>query len=245
MQTVKMLISYDGSQYSGWQRQRSAPSVQGEIEGALSNLFAREILISGASRTDAGVSAEGQVAVVEIDDFFPVDNLASALNTRLPNAIFIRSCKRVKSDFSPRYDVIKKTYVYRINNGEYNPLLRNSHAHVSYAVDLERINEFLRMIQGEHNFKGYCSSSAQVKTFDRIIYEAKLTKRGNILTFTFTGNGFLQHMIRILVGTAIDIGRGKLSIEQARRALVEGNRALAGKTMPPEGLVLKKIIFRR
>ncbi len=241
MQRVLITINYNGSLFWGWQRQKSKRSVQGEIENALSELLGKETLIVGSSRTDANVHALGQCAHFDCDDSFPVEKFPVALNSLLPNDIFIKSAKKVKSNFSARYNVKKKTYVYALSVGEYNPLYNTLCCYTKYDLDLEKAKKCLELFKGVHNFKGFCSSGAQVKNFEREITQAKLTKKKDVLLFTFTGNGFIQHMVRILVGTVVDVARGKLSLEDVKEALESGDRSKAGKTMPPVGLYLKKI----
>lgn len=245
MQRVKLEIEYDGTNFYGWQRQKTKRSVQGEIESALASLFGKEVLITGSSRTDAGVHAYGQVAHLDVDDNFPVERLSLALNPLLPDDVKIVSSKAVSSDFNARFDVEKKTYVYLVSLSEFSPILRNHYAFCDYPLNFENMQKCAKMFLGEHNFKGFCASKAQVKNYERTILQSKVTKNKNVLKFTFTGNGFMQHMVRILVGTIIDVGRGKLSIQSVAEALESGDRSKAGKTMPPNGLYLKKIVFRR
>lgn len=245
MQRVKLEIEYDGSGFCGWQRQKNSRSVQGEIESALASLFGGEILITGSSRTDAGVHACAQVAHLDIDDNFPAERLSLALNPLLPDDVKIISSKKVDPNFSARFDVQKKTYVYLVSLAPFSPIKRNYYAFCEYDLDLESMQKCAEMFLGKHSFKGFCASKAQVKNYEREITQSKVTKSGDVLKFTFTGNGFMQHMVRILVGTIIDVGRGKLSLKSVAEALESGDRSKAGKTMPPNGLYLKKIIFRR
>lgn len=245
MQRVLIGITYNGSQFYGWQKQKEARSVQGEIEKALAALLGEEISIVGSSRTDAGVHAFGQFAHFDCREDFPVDKFPRALNSLLPNDVRVLSAKRVKENFSARFNVCKKTYVYALGRGEINPMFEKLCAFSNYELDLEKVRQCLELLKGSHNFKGFCSAGAQVKNFERELIEAKLTKKGSTLLFTFTGNGFMQHMVRILVGTAVDVGRGALSLEDVKEALQKGERSKAGKTMPPEGLYLKKIYFNR
>lgn len=243
MQRVLIQISYNGSLFYGWQRQKDRRSVQGEIESALTELLGKETLIVGSSRTDCGVHALFQCAHFDCDESFPADKFPVALNSVLPDDIKILSAKKVKSDFSARYNVKKKTYVYALALGESNPLFNSLCCYTKYDLDLEKAKQCLDLLKGKHNFKGFSASGAQVKNFERELYVAKLTKKKNLLLFTFTGNGFMQHMVRILVGTVVDVARGNKSLDDVKEALETGNRAKAGKTMPPNGLYLKRIYF--
>lgn len=245
MQRVLIGITYNGSQFSGWQKQKNERSVQGEIERALGMLLAKETAIVGSSRTDAGVHAICQFAHFDCEDSFPVEKFPRALNGLLASDVRIVSAKKVKSNFSARFDVCKKTYVYALGRGEIDPLFNKLCAFSSYELDLQKVRACLELLKGWHNFKGFCAAGAQVKNFERELIEAKVSEKGKTLLFTFTGNGFMQHMVRILVGTAVDVGRGALSLEDVKIALEDGVRSKAGKTMPPEGLYLKKIYFNR
>lgn len=245
MQRVKLEIEYDGCNFYGWQRQKTKRSVQGEIEKALASLFGKEVLITGSSRTDAGVHALGQVAHLDIDDGFPAERLSLALNPLLPDDVKIVSSKKASSNFNARFDVEKKTYIYLVSLSSFSPLKRNNFAFCDYPLNYEDMKKCAEMFLGTHCFKGFCASTAQVKNYERTILQSKVIKSKTMLKFVLTGDGFMQHMVRILVGTIIDVGRGKLSLESVAEALEKGDRSKAGKTMPPNGLYLKKIFFRR
>lgn len=245
MQRVKLEIEYDGTSLYGWQRQKKHRSVQGEIESALGSLFGKEVLITGSSRTDAGVHALGQVAHLDIDDNFPAERLSLALNPLLPDDVKIVSSKKVSPNFNARFDVDKKTYIYLVSLAPLSPIKRNYYAFCDYPLNYDDMKKCAEMFLGTHYFKGFCASAAQVKNYERTILQSKVTKSGSTLKFIFTGNGFMQHMVRIFVGTIIDVGRGKLSLKSVAEALESGDRSKAGKTMPPNGLYLKKIVFRR
>lgn len=243
MQRIKLVIEYNGQKFCGWQRQKSGRSVQGEIESALSKLLQQQTLIVGSSRTDAGVHAFGQVAHFDYEGNIKPENFSKALNSLLPDDIKIVSSSKVKNTFNARFDVKKKTYLYYLSRCEKNALFNGLVAGISYILDENKMKECLNLFLGRHNFKGFCASGAQVENFEREIYEAKLFKKNNFFVFKFTGNGFMQHMVRILVGTCVDVGRGKLNLEDVKEALKFGDRAKAGKTMPASGLYLKKIYY--
>ncbi len=244
MQRVMLVIEYDGTNFVGWQKQRSGRSVQQEVEQAIEKVTGQAVKLVGSSRTDAKVHALGQVAHFDMDSTFPAERLKVALNDILTDEIKILSSKTVKPDFNARFDVKKKTYVYLLETCEIqSPFKRNYVATTSFSLDIKAMENCAKLLEGEHNFKGFCSAQAQVKTFVRTIYDIRITKNKDCIKFTFTGNGFLQHMVRILVGTLVDVGRGKLSLQDVKLALENGDRSKAGKTMPPQGLYLKKIYF--
>lgn len=243
MQRIKLVLEYNGKNFSGWQRQKSRRSVQGEVENALSKLLQTPVLIVGSSRTDAKVHAFGQVAHFDYEGSMAAEKFAQALNSILPEDVKVVSSSKVSANFNARFDVKKKTYLYYLSRSQKNAILNGLVAGINYSLDENKIKECLNLFLGRHNFKGFCASGAQVTNFERIIYEAKLLKKRNFYVFKFTGNGFMQHMVRILVGTCVDVGRGRLSLEEVKQALENADRTKAGKTMPASGLYLKKIYY--
>lgn len=243
MQRIKLVLEYNGSKFCGWQRQKNARSVQQELEKALSKLFGKQITVVGSSRTDAKVHAMAQVAHFDCSQEIPVSKIAVAVNSLLPDDVKVLCAKKVGNDFHARFDVKKKTYRYYLYKGKKNAILNDLVATCDFPLDESAMQQCLKLFVGKHNFKAFCASGAQVKSYEREIYDARLTKKGKYLIFEFTGNGFMQHMVRILVGTCVDVGRGAISLQQVQAALESGKRALAGKTMPPQGLYLKKIYF--
>ena len=244
MQRIKLKIQYDGNNFVGWQRQRTGRSVQQEIESAIEKLTGEKTEITGSSRTDAKVHALGQVAHFDTNSSIPPQNFKFALNDILSDDIRIISSQKVASNFNARFDVKKKTYVYFLCKCEIeNPIFRKYMAFTKYDLDLNKMKKCSNLFLGEHNFKGFCSSKAQAKTFERTIESCSIKKNGNIIKFVITGNGFLQHMVRIIVGTLVDVGRGKLSMQDVEDALNNGDRSKSGKTMEPQGLYLKRIYY--
>ncbi len=244
MQRIKLKIQYDGSDFVGWQKQQKGRSVQEEIELAIEKLTGEKTALVGSSRTDAKVHALGQIAHFDTNSSVPPQNFKFALNDLLADDIKIVSSQKVSSKFHARFDVKKKTYDYFLCNSKIeNPILRKLMCFTNYDLDLSLMKKCASLFLGEHNFKGFCSSKAQVKTFVRNLEACSIKKNGNVIKFSFTGNGFLQHMVRILVGTLVDVGRGKLSLDDVKDALKYGDRKKAGKTMEPQGLYLKRIYF--
>ncbi len=244
MQRIKLTIQYDGTNFVGWQKQKNGRSVQEEIEKAIQKVTGEQVILTGSSRTDAKVHALGQVAHFDLYGDFPAERLLFALNDALCEDVRIVDSKRVGNDFNARFDVKKKTYKYCLQLGQVqNPIKRNYAGHTNYVLNFEQMQKCADVLIGKYNFKGFCSSQAQVKNFERTILKIKITKNKDLIYFEFTGDGFLQHMVRILVGTLVDVGRGKLSIADVENALKFGDRKKAGKTMSPQGLCLMKIYF--
>ena len=244
MQRIKLKIQYDGSDFVGWQKQRTGRSVQQEVERAIQTLTSENVNLVGSSRTDAKVHAVGQIAHFDTNSSIPPQNFKFALNDLLADDVRIVSSQKVSPKFHARFDVKKKTYVYFLCNSKIeNPILRKLMCFAKYELDLGIMQQCALLFLGEHNFKGFCNSKAQVKTFERTIEACSIKKNGNVFKFSFTGNGFLQHMVRILVGTLVDVGRGKLSLQDVKEALQNGDRKKAGKTMEPQGLYLKRIYY--
>ncbi len=240
MKRILIKIAYDGSNYFGWQKQAGKPTIQGEIEKALEILLAHPCEVFGSGRTDAGVHALGQTAHFDMDINIPVSKLADVINNLLPDDISIIEAKEVPADFHARFSIKKKCYEYKVYVGKKkDPFLAKYSSWVKDELDFVKMEEAKKLLIGKHNFKGFCSSATAVKDFEREIYSIEIEKKKNYIYFTFVGKGFLYNMVRILVGTLIDIGRDKLDISNISKALKTGDRQLAGVTMPPNGLYLK------
>lgn len=241
---VLLSVAYDGSGYFGWQRQNNFISVQQRLEEALSALLKKEITVRGASRTDTGVHALNQGAVFEADFTIPLANLPRAINSFLPNDIVVNGAREVSEKFHPQYSVIKKTYVYKIENGEYRtPMLNRYTDFIYYPLNIEAMKKACAYFIGEHNFAAFCASGSSAKTTVRTIYELSVEKEGNIVSIKVTGNGFLYNMVRIIAGTLVDVGRGKIEAESIGDIILSGDRAKAGKTLVPNGLTLMEVCY--
>lgn len=240
MKRVLIRIEYDGSGFYGWQRQPGKRTVQGEIEDAIEKITSSHVEVFASGRTDAGVHALAQTAHFDINVPIPISKLADVLNSLLPEDIAIKKAEYVADDFHARFSIKSKTYEYRVYIGqEKKALISRQVASVKYPLDMDKMIDASRIFIGQHDFKGYCSAQAVTNDFVRTIYSLKITKKKDIISFEVEGSGFLYNMVRIIVGTLVDIGRGKLSIESAKKALESGDRAYAGVTMPPNGLFLK------
>jgi len=243
---VLFTISYDGTNYCGWQKQlsKSIPTVQNEFNKACSKLFKSEIDSIGASRTDAGVHALGQRCVIDVDTTIPTDRMPMALNGFLPEDIVVTDTQDVPNDFNPRFKAIKKTYEYRIYNSRFkNPMFRNYSEYVREPLNVEEMSIASKAFLGEHDFKGFCASGNSSKTTTRTIYDISVEQTGDFIILRITGNGFLYNMVRIMAGTLIYVGYGKIKACEMEEIILSGDRRKAGKTAGPSGLTLVKIVY--
>lgn len=241
---ILLTVSYDGSNYYGWQRQSNFITVQQRLEEGLSALMGKEITVRGASRTDTGVHAMAQGAVFETDTTIPVDKIPYALNSFLPEDIVVRGAREVDEDFHPQYSVIDKTYEYLILNDEFrNPKLIKYMEFIREKLDIAKMQEACKYFLGEHDFKAFCASGSTAKTTIRTIYSLTVDKRENIVKIKVTGSGFLYNMVRIIAGTLADVGKGKLKPEDIEDIIASKDRTRAGKTLSPNGLTLMEVHY--
>lgn len=244
MKRILLTISYDGTNYSGWQKQKNAVTVQGEFDKACSTLFKTDIESIGASRTDAGVHALGQRAVIDVDTSIPAEKIPLALNPLLPDDIVVTHAEEVGADFNPRFKALKKTYEYSIYNAPFrNPIYRNYSEYVRCELDLDSMRTACEAFVGEHDFRAFCASGNSSKTTVRIIYSLDVEKDGDFIKIRVTGNGFLYNMVRIIAGTLIYVGEGRIAPDDLPEIIASGDRRKAGKTAGPSGLVLVKIMY--
>ena len=242
---IKLTIEYDGTAYAGWQRQENALAVQQVIEEALTKLTRARVVIAGASRTDAGVHALGQTAHFDTESRIPPDKYAFALNTMLPADIRIRKSEAVSEDFHARFSNKGKRYRYLIYQSPHaGALNRNTHAHVIYPLDDEKMRRELTALIGTHDFAAFAASGSVVKDTVRTIYSASLIRRGDELELLVEGSGFLYNMVRIIAGTLISVGAGRLEEGAFARAIQSGNRLDLGVTAPAHGLTLMEVYYR-
>lgn len=242
MKRILLKIAYDGTNFHGWQRQEGLRTVQGEIEKAILDAFKIQAEVFASGRTDAGVHALGQMAHFDIEESCPTPKIKLVLNRILPPDIQILSAKKTDADFHARFDAKTKTYLYKICTGEKNCFLANRVAFIK-DLDIQKLEEIASLFIGEHNFKGFCSSQTSASNFVRKIYSIKITKKKKNIEIEITGNGFLMNMVRILVGSMVDYSLGKLSKDKILNALEKGQRSTSGRTMPPQGLYLKKVQY--
>lgn len=241
---VKLTIAYQGTQYQGWQRQKRFKSIQETVEKLLANLLNEKIELTASGRTDAGVHALAQVASFVHHSTFPTARLCYVLNYHLPDDILILSAVDADPDFHPRYSARGKVYQYRIDNSPVkDPLKSFLFWHVPEPLDLERMKEAAAFWIGEHDFATFRSQGSSAKTTVRRIEAIELNRDGEIITLTFTGNGFLYNMVRIMTAVLVLIGKGKLESSDAKRLLEARERTMAPWTAPPQGLYLNEVIY--
>lgn len=244
MKRIKLTVAYDGTDYCGWQVQPNGMTVEEILNRELSALTGEEVKVIGASRTDAGVHAEGNVAVFDTETGIPAERIAYALNCRLPEDIVAVKSEEVPGDWHPRYQCSVKTYEYRILNREMpDPVCRRSTVHISYPLNLGDMRTAAGYLKGEHDFKSFCSPHTEVKETVRTVHSLEIEKEGDIITVRISGNGFLYNMVRIIVGTLINVGRGACPPEKVKEILEARDRRKAAATAPAKGLVLKYIRY--
>lgn len=241
---VKLIVAYDGTNYHGWQIQKNGITVEEELNRCLTELLGEPIEVIGASRTDSGVHALGNVAVFDTEHQMPGEKFSYALNQRLPEDIRIQRSEEVPLDWHPRHCESRKTYEYRIYRGEFPMPVRRLYTYFTYAqLDVERMREAAAYLEGEHDFKSFCQTGAQVESTVRTIYSLQVEEQGAELVIRVCGNGFLYNMVRILAGTLLEVGQGKREPESMRDILEAKSRSAAGPTAPAHGLTLMKYEF--
>ena len=234
MRNIKLTIEYDGTLYSGWQKQNNAKTIQETIEKALSKILKAEVSITGSSRTDSGVHAKGMVANFFTDSRIPAEKFREAINTKLPDDIAIIKSEEVDLDFHARYLSKGKTYCYTIiNRYEKVALYKNYSHHVREKLDLELMNKCCKMFIGKHDFSAFKTAGSSVKTSVRTISDLHIEKEDDFIKIYVTADGFLYNMVRIIVGTLIEVGQNKRSIETVKKAINSCNREDAGYCVPP------------
>jgi tRNA pseudouridine38-40 synthase len=244
MKRIKLEIAYDGTAYCGWQLQPGQPTVEELLNKTLSKLLGEEITVIGASRTDSGVHAIGNVAVFDTENRMSAENIRPAINQRLPEDIRVQNSIEVSPNFHPRRVPSIKTYEYRILNRKVAlPTERLYTNFIYYDLDLSLMQEAAAYLVGEHDFRSFCSVKTKAMDTVRTIKRLEVTKSGDIITISVSGNGFLYNMIRIIAGTLMKVGRGSYPPEKIDDILKGLNRGLAGPTALPHGLTLVKIEY--
>ena len=245
MKRVKLTVAYDGTNYHGWQIQPNGNTIEEELNRHLSELLKEEIKVTGASRTDAGVHALGNVAVIDTKAKMPAEKISYALNTRLPADIRIQDSSEVAADFHPRFCDTVKTYEYRILNRRFpDPTKRLYSFFYYYPLDVQRMKEGAAYLVGEHDFRAFCTMKPELENTVRTIYSLDVEKTGDMIVLRVTGSGFLYNMVRIITGTLLRVGGGFYEPEYVRTILESRDRELAGETARPEGLTLVEIKYR-
>lgn len=244
MKRIKLTIAYDGTNYCGWQIQPNGITIEEVLNKALKQLTGEDILVIGASRTDSGVHAMGNVAVFDTETTIPAEKIAIALNQRLPEDIVVVKSEEVAADFHPRYCDCTKTYEYHIINTRIPvPTKRLTNYFVSYVLNIEHMRQAAAYLVGEHDFVSFCNVRTDVENTVRTIYALDILTNGDEITIRITGNGFLYNMVRIIVGTLIRVGRGFYEPEKVKEILEAKDRKTAGVTVPAHGLMLMEIQY--
>lgn len=249
MRRIRLIVAYDGTGYAGWQIQENAATVEGELTKALQTWLKEDVSLIGASRTDSGVHALGNIAVFDTESRIPAEKFAIGVNHYLPEDIRVQCSEEVPADYHPRYRKTEKTYEYTILNTKISlPVWQRYAYHVYRALDIPAMQKAGELLVGEHDFSAFCSAGSQVKSKVRTVYEVSVMTEpvlgcngGHIVRIRVRGNGFLYNMVRIIAGTLLDIGQGQRTLEEVKQALVTGERRMAGPTAPPQGLMLVEI----
>lgn len=241
---LKLTIKYDGTEYHGWQRQPNALTVQEVLEDVLKKVMKEDIVVTGCSRTDAGVHAKMHVSNFQSNTTIPVGKIPLVLNQFLPRDIRAADCTVEEDNFNARYCTVEKTYRYRILNAEHNdPFLSRFVWHYPIKLDIDKMKTAAGYMVGEKDFTAFMASGSSAKTTVRNLKRVEVEKEGDLITITATANGFLYNMVRIIVGTLVYVGNGKLTADEVKTILEEKDRRLGGVTAPPQGLILEEVVY--
>ena len=264
----KITIAYDGTGYVGWQRQASGVSIQGLLEDALRELDGRDVPVAGAGRTDAGVHALGQVASFNLERGMAPTDLMRAVNARLPPTVRVIAAQHAPADFHARFGARSKTYRYRLWRGDTgNPFERQYAWHVASPLDVDRMAQAARFVEGRHDFAAFQTAGSETQTSEREVLSSRIISKlsttehtvettersglflqvplcgGELIEYKITGDGFLRHMVRTIVGTLVEIGRGSRPATFMQEVIQSRNRGVAGPTAPAEGLFLVSVAY--
>ena len=241
---IRLIVAYDGTNYCGWQVQPNGVSIQAVLQEAIEDLVREKVNVTGASRTDSGVHALGQVVIFDTTRTIPPEQYARALNQRLPRDIVVQNSEEVSMDFHPRYTTVEKTYEYRILNRRIPLPCEQLYSYfVPRQLDIEKMREAAQCFVGEHDFTDFSSQRRNTVTTVRTIYECSLQKEGDIITLRIRGNGFLYNMVRIITGMLLKVGVGQKSIEDIQKAFNCPQGRAAAPTAPACGLTLVEIRY--
>ncbi|MEG0540910.1 MAG: tRNA pseudouridine(38-40) synthase TruA [Angelakisella sp.] len=244
MRNLKLTIAYRGTAYHGFQVQKNAISVTQVFQDAVEAVFGVRYDIKGCSRTDAGVHANRFVLSLICNEQIPCENVVRALNVNLPADIAVLSCVEEREDFHPRYDTTGKRYIYRIWNAPTkNPFEYDTSLHYTRPLDIAAMNAAAVHLLGRHDFSAFCAAGGKVEDKVRTITDCTVTRQGNMVTLSITGDGFLYNMVRIIVGTLLEVSAGKLSPSDVPHILASCDRHRAGFTAPPQGLFLDDVFY--
>ncbi|MBN2898413.1 MAG: tRNA pseudouridine(38-40) synthase TruA [Clostridia bacterium] len=241
---IKLVIGYNGTHFSGWQRQQRKRTVQGVIEQALSQLFKTNIEIDGAGRTDRGVHAYGQVATFSVETTMPAERFHMLINRRMPPDIEIHSAEIMPRAFHARYSAKAKRYCYKIHHGRAKDPMRSDHyLHVEKTLDLGVMREVAKHLIGEKDFRSFMASGSHITNTVREVYDIVLAEEGDVVNIEFYGNGFLYNMVRIMVGLMLDVEAGRIKLEEIEGIIAACDRTRLKHTAPAHGLYLVEVCY--
>ncbi len=244
MRHIRLVVEYDGTELHGWQRQANGPTVQQHLEEALARLLTHEVAVTGASRTDAGVHARAQVASFRTERPIPLHGIRRGLNSMLPDAIAIREATEVDDAFHPRFSASGKHYRYTIlTRADRSPLLRHRAWHHPDPLELDAMRQAARVLTGDHDFAAFRAAGCAAKTTLRRVEAIDLTVDGDLVVVDVRGNAFLRNMVRIIVGTLVEVGTGRFTPGQVAEILASRDRTRAGITAPAQGLELVEVRY--
>lgn len=244
MRNIKIILEYDGSSYYGMQKQPNKITIQSEIERAIFEVTGENVDANYSGRTDAGVSAYGQVMSFKTESDIKIEKICLALNAHLKNSIVVKSAQEVDLDFHPRYNAKGKKYMYVINNSQYgSAIFRRTEYHVEKKLDVKEMKKAIKYFEGTHDFKAFRASGTSNKDSVRTINHTDIKLDGDRIYFTFEGNGFLYNMVRIIVGTLIDVGLARIKPEDIPTIIESKDRKKAGRTAPAHGLYMVEVYY--
>jgi len=244
MRNIKLVIEYDGKKFGGWQKQPTKLNIQGEIEEAIKEITGEQVELTASGRTDAGVHSLGQVANFKTNSKIDIQKFAFAINSKLKKSIVIKSAEEVEENFHARYNCKGKKYRYIINNSEQGTAIyRDLECHIPQKLNVDDMKSAIKYFEGEHDFKGFRASGTSSKSSVRTIYKAEVLQNEDKIIIELTGNGFMYNMVRIIAGTIVDVGLGKIKAEQIPDIINSKDRTKAGKTLPAHGLYLVEVYY--
>lgn len=246
MRTIKLTLRYDGSAFHGWQFQPNCITVEEEMKKALFQILREDIKIQSCSRTDTGVHANMFCCSFRTESERPCDKIILGLNAVLPETVAVYGCEDVPEDFHARYSCVGKEYIYKIWNGkERNPFMRNYALHFPRKLDEQLLDKASKDFIGTYDFSSFCASGATVQSKVRTVFDASVKREGDFVVFSVTGDGFLYNMVRIMVGTLLDISDGRIEKDKIKDIIKSENREKAGKTASPVGLYLNRVFYNK
>ena len=247
MPRIALVCEYDGTDFVGYQIQNNGRSVQEEINKAVSSLYKEEIKVTGCSRTDAGVHARNHVCSCDVPFIIPEDKVPFALNAFLPPDVAVKTAVYVRDDFSARFDTLGKTYIYRIYSSPIRSPLKSRYAHhVTFKLDVDKMKEAAVHFAGEHDFAAFCAAGGSQTTTVRRVHSVKVNVSSddpNLIEIEVSGEAFLYNMVRIIVGTLVDVGQGRIEADKVKEIIGCCDRSAAGHTAPAQGLYLKEVYY--